>query len=159
MKGSPEIIDILNKSLEGELYAVMMYMLHAETCENMGYEKLAATLKTEAIQEMQHAEKLIERILFLEGRPEMRMNRRVAWEAEFGKNLQDQLQAELEGIAIYKEGVRLSRKKEDAGTRQLFQQIIREEEEHVDWIETQQNLIAEVGLANYLARQMHGDSE
>ncbi|MEJ2636652.1 MAG: bacterioferritin [Calditrichia bacterium] len=157
MKGAAEIIEYLNKSLEGELYAIMQYILHSETMEHLGYDKLAAHIKQEAMQEMVHAEKLTERILFLEGTPKMLMNREIKWEQDFRKNLESQLNAEMEGIAIYKEGVKRSREVEDAGTRQLFQSIIKEEEDHVDWIESQFNLIEKVGLENYLAQHMHGD--
>ncbi len=154
MKGAPEIIDILNKSLEGELFATMQYILHSETCEHLGYNKLAAYIKQEAIQEMGHAEKLTERILFLEGTPKMRMNREMGWDSNIKKDLEMQLKAEFEGIDIYKEGVRLCRKLEDAGTRKLLETIIQDEEDHVDWIEEQFNLIEQVGMENYLAQQM-----
>jgi bacterioferritin len=159
MKGSQKIIDILNKSLEGELYATMQYILHSESCEDLGYQKLAAFLKKEAIQEMGHAEKLIERILFLEGTPKLQMNRQVSWEKEIQKNLDAQLAAEFEGIDIYKKGVNLSRDLEDTGTRNILESIIKDEEDHVDWIEAQLGLLVEVGVENYLAQQMYNGQE
>jgi len=159
MKGSPEIIKILNKSLEGELYAIMQYILHGESCEDLGYKKLAAFIKKEAIQEMNHAESLIERILFLEGTPNMKMNRNLGWEKAVRKNFEAQLKAEMDGIKIYEDGIQLARKLEDTGTRNLFESIIKDEEEHVDWIESQIGLLDEVGIENYLAQQMHDDEE
>jgi bacterioferritin len=160
MKGSPKIIDILNKALEGELFAIMQYILHSESCEDLGYHKLATFLKQEAMQEMHHAEMLIERILFLEGTPKLQMNRMVSWEKEMKKNLDAQLAAEVEGIDIYKKGVKLSHELEDTGTRNMLEGIIKDEEDHVDWIEAQLGLLDEVGIENYLAQQMHnGEKE
>lgn len=159
MKGSTETIENLNKSLEGELFAIMQYILHSESCEDLGYNKLAEIIKSDAMQEMGHAEKLIERILFLEGTPKLKMNREVEWKKDFRKNFEDQLAAEFEGIKIYKEGIEISRKTEDAGTRKLLEEIIKDEEDHVDWIEAQLNLIEQVGLENYLSQNIYNDEE
>lgn len=157
MKGNKEIYDVLNRSLEGELFAIMQYILHSETCEHLGYNRLAAKLKQEAISEMGHAERLTERLLFLEGTPQMKMNREVKWDKGFTKNLQAQLDAEHGGLSIYHEGVELARKLGDDGSRQLFESIITEEEEHVDWIESQLSRIEQVGLENYLSQQLHAE--
>lgn len=158
MKGSGKIIEILNQALEGELFAIMQYVLHSESCENLGYHKLANVFMDEAKQEMTHAEKLTERILFLEGTPEMKMNREVRFDNDMRRNLEAQLRAEFEGLDIYKKGVDLSREVKDAGTRQVLEEIIEDEEEHVDWIEAQQDLITQVGMENYLAQQIYGES-
>ncbi|MFZ0390050.1 MAG: bacterioferritin [Calditrichia bacterium] len=159
MKGSPKIIEALNKSLEGELYAIMQYILHSESCEDLGYGKLAGFLTKESRQEMHHAERLVERIIFLEGTPKMKMNREITFHKDMKKNLQDQLDAEIEGIEQYRQGIKISREVEDAGTRQLLEEIIKDEEDHVDWIEAQQDLIANVGMENYLAQQIYSDAE
>jgi bacterioferritin len=155
MKGNPQIIDVLNKSLEGELYAILQYILHSETAEDLGYQRLEEVFTGESRQEMGHAEMLIERIIFLEGTPQLKMNREVKWEKEFRKNLESQHRAELEGLEIYHNGVKLARETGDDGTRKLFEEIIKQEEEHVDWIEAQYDLLDQVGVENYLAKQIY----
>jgi bacterioferritin len=159
MKGAPEIIEMLNKSLEGELYAIMQYILHSESCEDLGYEKLAEIIKKDAMQEMHHAEILIERILFLEGTPKMKMNREMSWEEDIRRNFKAQLAAEMEGLKIYRDGIKLSQKLEDTGTRTLVEGIIKEEEDHVDWIESQLVMIEQVGVENYLAQQIYDEEK
>lgn len=156
MKGSTEVLENLNLALEGELYAIMQYILFSETCEDWGYHKLAAAYKSEAIQEMGHAERLVERIVFLEGTPHMTMNREIKADRNMQKNLEMNLQAEMDGIAIYRDGIDIAREKEDNGTRKMLEEILKQEEDHVDWIEAQMNIIDQVGLENYLAQQMHG---
>jgi bacterioferritin len=159
MKGAPEIIEMLNESLEGELYAIMQYILHSESCEDLGYEKLAEIIKKDAMQEMHHAEILIERILFLEGTPKLKMSRDMSWEADIRLNFKAQLAAEMDGLKIYRNGVKLSQKLEDTGTRTLIEGIVKDEEDHVDWIEAQLGMIEQVGVENYLAQQIYDDEK
>ncbi len=159
MKGAPEVIEMLNQSLEGELYAIMQYILHSESCDDLGYEKLAGIIKKDAMQEMHHAEILIERILFLEGTPKLKMNRELSWKEDISLNFKAQLAAEMDGLKIYRDGVKLTQKPEDTGTRILIESIIKDEEDHVDWIESQLVMIEQVGVENYLAQQIYDDEK
>ncbi len=159
MKGSPKVIDMLNKALEGELFAIMQYVLHGESCEDLGYQKLAEIITQDARQEMRHAEMLTERILFLEGKPKLKMNREVSWEEDIRDNFKAQLDAEMEGLEIYRNGVKLTRELEDSGTRTLIEKIITDEEDHVDWIESQLTMIEQMGVQNYLAQQIYDEEE
>jgi bacterioferritin len=156
MQGDPEIIEFLNEVLAAELAAINQYFVHAKMCQNWGYERLAAVNRRESIDEMHDAEAIIERILYLEGVPNMqRMNPVLV-----GESVPEQfsLDIELERAAIerYNRGIALCTAKGDNGTRELLERKLVGEEEHLDWLESQLTLIEQVGLENYLAGQMHG---
>jgi bacterioferritin len=154
MKGKPEIIDALNDVLTGELTAVNQYFLHARMCENWGYKRLYAKIRAESIDEMKHADKLIARVLYLEGLPNLQRLGKLT----IGQTVPEQLKLDLEveRVAITKLNnyIELSRSLGDNGTRELFESILIAEEEHVDWLEAQLTLIDQVGVPQYLSQQM-----
>ena len=154
MKGKPEIIDALNDILTGELTAVNQYFLHARMCENWGYKRLWEKVRAESIDEMKHADKLIHRLLYLDGVPNVQRLGKIT----IGETVPEQLKLDLalERTALEKLNghIELSAKLGDNGTRELFEDILVSEEEHVDWLESQLSLIEQVGVANYLAQQM-----
>jgi len=150
----PRILESLNEVLKGELTAINQYFLHAEMCESWGYQKLAAYVRKESIDEMRHAEMIMERLLFLEGTPNMSDYFKI----NIGKNVKQQLESdlklELEAIPRLNRGIAIAQEVQDTGTRELFEHILVNEEEHVDWLEAQLTMIEEVGIQNYLAQQM-----
>jgi bacterioferritin len=154
MKGSDKVIAALNKALHEELTALSQYFVHAEMCESWKYEKLAKYTKKLSIVEMKHAERLIERILFLEGTPNL------AWptQLKIGKTVKEQLEndleAELGAVKSYNDAVQLSRAEGDNGSADLFTANLKDEEGHADWLEAQLSLIKEVGYESYLSRQI-----
>lgn len=154
MKGSKQVIKTLNFLLADELTAINQYMVHSEMCANWQYEKLHKAIEKRAIQEMKHAEKLIARILFLEGSPtvsqlgEIRIGPDVA--AQFGIDHQ----AEVGAIAAYNAGIKQAVDLKDNGTRELLEGILTDEEDHIDWIEAQQDQIRQMGIQMYLAEQL-----
>src|SRR5687767_1146161 len=154
MKGNPQIIDLLNEVLTAELTAVNQYFLHARMCENWGYKRLWEHIRAESIDEMKHADKLITRILFLEGMPNVQRLGKI----NIGQTVPEQLKVdlELERAALPKlnNAIELARSLGDNGTRELFEEILVSEEEHVDWLEAQLHLIQELGEAHYLAQQI-----
>ena len=154
MQGSPAVIEILNEVLTAELTAINQYFIHARMCDNWGYDRLAERLRHESIDEMKDADAVIERILYLEGVPNMQRLGSIA----VGETVLEQLNvdADLERSAIerYNRGVALAVAEGDNGTRDLFETQLRGEEEHLDWIESQLELIRQVGLENYLAQQI-----
>lgn len=157
MKGSIKVIEELNKALRDELTAVNQYFLHAEMYENWGYEKLADSLKKQSIDEMKHAETLIERILFLDGSPTMK-----PLEMSVGKNIKEMLESdlglELGAVKDYNAAIQLCVAEKDNGSRDLFVSLLLDEEGHVDWLEEQMHLIKEIGYERYLTMQM-GENE
>jgi bacterioferritin len=152
MKGNPKVIEQLNRALREELTAINQYFLHAEMCENWGYSKLARYIKKQSIDEMKHAESLMERILFLDGTPSME-----PLSLNIGNNVKAMIQAdlnlEIEAVAMYNESVRIAFENKDNGTRDLFVDLLKDEEEHVDWLEAQLHQIEEVGYERYLTTQ------
>jgi bacterioferritin len=154
MKGKPEVIEVLAGALTEELGAVVQYILHAEMCDNWGYKSLGDFTKKRAIEEMGHAEKLIERILFLEGAPDVQTLPKV----EAGKDVGDQftidLKGELTAIVSYNKGIATCIKAGDQASADLLLANLHDEERHADYLETQLGLIKELGLANYLAQQL-----
>jgi len=158
MKGDPKVIDALNAALTVELTAINQYFCQAKMCTNWGFVKLGKKHYVESMGEMKHAEKLIDRILFLEGVPEIARYDVI----RVGTNVQEQfeydLQLEMKGVKHYNETIDLCAKVKDNGSRDLIEPILRESEEHVDWLETQLDLIKSVGLQNYLQTQM-GEGE
>jgi bacterioferritin len=160
MQGNPKIIEFLNAALKAELTAINQYFLHAKMCENWGYFRLAQYYRKESIDEMVHAEKLMQRILFLEGGPNMTDIGRI----NIGKNVKAQLDSdmalELDAVAHLNKAIKFAVEVGDNASRQLFEEILVDEEEHVDHIEGQLHAIGEIGLDNYLAQQLHkGEDE
>jgi bacterioferritin len=156
MRGDPQIVEALNAVLTAELTAINQYFVHAKMCRNWGYEKLAKKKHDESIGEMKDADQLIERILFLEGVPNVqRLNPVRVGEDPIEQHRLD-LEMEKEAVARLNEAIRLCLDKKDAGTRELLEHILEGEEEGVDWLEAQLHLVEEVGKQQYLAEQIHG---
>ena len=157
MKGDTQIIDLLNDVLTGELTAVNQYWVHARMCENWGYERLWKKVRAESIDEMKHADELVVRILYLEGLPNLQRLGKV----NIGESVPEQftldLAIEVAALARLNDGIKLCRDKGDNGTRELLERILVSEEEHVDWLETQLDLISKLGDTAYLAEQIRGD--
>ncbi len=154
MKGNDEIIQVLQEVLSAELTAVNQYFIHARMNENWGYKKLAAYIRKESIEEMQHAQRVIDRILYFDGVPNMSKYMKI----NVGKNVPEQfrndLAVEYQAVPRLNKGIEVARAIGDNGTRALLETILKEEEEHVDWLEAQLGIIKEIGVENYLARQM-----
>jgi len=154
MKGKPEVIEILSKMLKEELGALNQYMLHAEMQNNWGYKRLYAATKKQAIGEMKHAEELIERILFLEGMPNLAELPKLNIGKDVKQQLTNDLALEKGAVAEYNAAVAAARKAGDNGSADLLDKLLHDEEEHVDQLETQLSLIDQLGLENYLAQQL-----
>jgi bacterioferritin len=150
----PRILEMLNEVLKGELTAINQYFLHAEMCESWGYKKLASYVRKESIDEMKHAEIIMERLLFLEGTPNMSDYFKINVGKTVKQQIESDLRLELEAIPRLNRGIALAQEVQDTGTRELFEHILVNEEEHVDWLEAQLTMIEEVGIQNYLAQQM-----
>ena len=157
MKGDPKVIQFLNQVLKAELTAINQYFLHAEMCENWGYQRLAKLTKKESIEEMTHAEKLMERILYLDGTPNMTDYFKINIGATVEAQLKNDLQLEYDAVKRLNEGIKLCVAAGDNGSRDLAQKILDDEEHHIDWLEGQLHAISEMGIANYLAQQLKGD--
>jgi len=153
MKGNEKIIENLNFLLEDELTAINQYIVHSEMCANWGYERLHKTVEKRAIEEMKHAEKLIGRILFLDGVPLVAGLNKVKVGALVENQLKNDLFAEDHTLKIYNEGIHLATKLTDSGTRELLEGILKEEEQHIDWLEAQLTQIKQMGIQNYLLDQ------
>ena len=154
MKGNVKVIATLNSLLADELTAISQYMVHAEMCENWGYEELDEAIQKRAVMEMKHAERLIGRILFLEGTPIVSNLNPMHIGASVAAMHKNDWQAERDAITMYNEGVRLAVEVGDNGTREIFESILTDEEGHIDWIEEQQDQIGQMGIENYLAQQI-----
>jgi bacterioferritin len=154
MRGDEQVIGLLNQALKEELTAINQYFIHAEMCENWGYEKLGHGAKQISISEMKHAEELIERILFLEGTPRMAEVLPLKIGQNVKAQLENDLKLEIGAVAMYNELAKKAAEAGDNGSRELFIKLLRDEEGHVDWFETQVSRIKEMGLENYLAQQM-----
>lgn len=154
MKGNDKIIEHLNARLAEELTAINQYMVHAEMCDNWKYEKLHKMIQKRAIDEMKHAEKLITRILFLEGRPIVSELKKLYIGAEVPKMHENDRGAEEGAIKGYNESVRVAVEVGDNGTREILESILKEEEDHIDWIEAQLDQIKQMGPQNYLVEQL-----
>ncbi len=157
MHGDPDIIELLNEVLTAELTAVNQYFLDAKMLENWGLARLARHFRDASIDEMRDAEAVTDRILYLEGIPNYQRLGPVRIGETAVEKLQLALDLEREAIERYNRGVALAREKGDNGTRELFERLLVEEEEHADWAETQLEAIAIVGEENYLAQHLHGD--
>jgi bacterioferritin len=154
MQGKPEVIEVLNRALTVELTAINQYFCQSRMCQNWGFHKLAAKHYEESIGEMKHAQKLIDRILFLEGVPEIARYDIIRVGTDVKEQFENDLQLEMGGVRLYNEAIALCMQQNDHGTRELIEPILSESEEHVDWLETQLGLIAAVGLQNYLQEQI-----
>ena len=158
MKGDVKVIAVLQEALKAELTAINQYFLHAEMCENWTYYKLAETTRKESIEEMTHAEKLIERILYLEGTPSMSDYFKINVGATIEQQFKNDLQLEYDAVKRLNNGIRTCETAGDNGSRELLQQILVDEEHHVDLLEAQLHVIEEMGIQNYLAQQL-GEKE
>jgi bacterioferritin len=153
MKGNKKVIDALNAALADELGAVNQYMVHAEMCENWGYDRLHDAIKKRAIEEMKHAETLIARLLFLEGRPVVSKLSPIHIGETVPKMMDYDLEAELGAVKFYNASVKLCQELGDKGSAEVFDHLLQDEERHVDWLEAQKDQIAQMGLQIYLANQ------
>jgi len=154
MKGNERIIEKLNALLADELTAVSQYVVHSEMCANWGYDRLHEADEKRAIDEMKHAEKLIARLLFLEGRPIVSHLNEIHIGAEVEAQHKNDWSAEEGAIRAYNEGIRLAVEVGDNGSRELMESILKDEEEHIDWLEAQLDQIAQMGIQNYLVEQI-----
>jgi bacterioferritin len=154
MKGNQKLIDCLNARLAEELAAINQYFVHAEMCENWNYDRLGDVIEKRAIAEMRHAEKLIERILFLEGKPIVSNLSEIRIGDQVPKMHDHDHWAEEGAIKGYNECIRLAAEVGDNDTKVLIESILKEETEHIDWIEAQMDQINQVGVQNYLAQQI-----
>ena len=154
MKGSQRVIDLLNEVLTAELTAINQYFIHAKMCQNWGYHRLYKHIYNESIDEMKHADGIIERILFLEGVPNLQR----LWKVNVGETVKEQLeldlQLEYQAIERLQNGIVLAREEKDEATADQLEHILHSEEEHADWVETQMELVKQVGEAHYLAQQI-----
>jgi bacterioferritin len=154
MQGNPKVIAALNEALKEELTAISQYFLHAEMCENWHYGRLGSFIKKQSIDEMKHAESIIERILFLDGTP----NLTELMHLNVGQTVKDQLQSDLQlevnAVSMYNRLVKLARDEGDNMSRELFERLLKDEEEHVDWLEAQLHQIKEIGYERYLSQQI-----
>ncbi len=154
MQGSPEIIEFLNEALAAEVTAINQYFVNSKVCEDWGWARLAAKMREESIEEMHDAEKLMDRILYLDGLPRLESLASV----RAGKTVEQQMEndrlLEVSAIERYRRGVALAEEHGDIGTRELLEHLLVGEEQHLDWIETQQSAIADIGIQNYLQAQL-----
>lgn len=155
MKGDSKIIESLNDVLTGELTAINQYFLHARMCKDWGYDRIADKVRHESIDEMIHAEKLMDRILFLEGIPNVQRLLKINIGESVKEQFESDLKLEYDAVERLRKGIQICHDLKDSTTRELFEHILEEEEKHIDWLETQLSLINEISLPNYLAQQIH----
>ena len=155
MKGHKKVIDTLNSLLADELTAINQYMVHSEMCDNWGYARLHEVAEKRAIDEMKHAEKLIARILYLEGRPIVTKLNPISIGAEVPQQINNDWDAEAVAIKSYNEGIKLALDLGDNGTRELLESILKDEEAHIDVLEAQKDQIQQMGLPIFLTEQLH----
>ncbi len=154
MKGNDRIIARLNDLLADELTAINQYMVHSEMCDNWGYEKLHKAAEKRAIEEMKHAEKLIGRILFLEGTPTVSKLNKIYIGADVEGQHKNDCKSEQGAIQAYNESIALAVQVGDNGTREFLESILKDEENHIDWLEAQLDQIKQLGIQNYLVEQL-----
>ncbi len=154
MQGNPKVVAALNEALKEELTAINQYFLHAEMCENWHYDKLGGYIKKQSIDEMKHAEALVERILFLDATPNMTEPMKLT----IGQNVKEQIESDLNleigAVALYNRAVETARSEGDNASRELFERLLKDEEAHVDWLEAQLHQIQEIGYERYLSQQI-----
>jgi bacterioferritin len=157
MKGNPKVIAKLNEALKEELTAINQYFLHSEMCENWHYHKLSSFIKKQSIDEMRHAEALIERILFLDATPKLTE----LMQLSVGQNVKAQLESDLKletaAVKMYNDSIQLAREEGDDVSRELFARLLKDEEMHLDWLEAQMHQIKEMSYERYLAQQIGED--
>src|SRR5437773_1197807 len=154
MQGNPQVIALLNEALKEELTAINQYFLHAEMCENWHYGKLGSYIKKQSIDEMKHAELLIERILFLDGTPSLTELMKLSVGQNVREQIESDLKLEIEAVGLYNRAVQLARDEGDNASRELFERLLKDEESHVDWLEAQIHQIGEIGYERYLSQQI-----
>ncbi len=154
MKGNAEVVQVLQEVLSAELTAVNQYFIHARMNENWGYKKLAAHIRKESIEEMMHAQQIIDRILYFDGAPNMSDYMKINVGKDVPEQFRNDLEVEYQAVPRLNRGIEVARAIGDNGTRALLEAILKEEEEHVDWLEAQIGLIEEIGVENYLSRQI-----
>ena len=155
MKGDPKVIKLLNDVLRKELTGINQYFVHAKMCQNWGYEVLYQAIRHESIDEMKHADQIIERILFLEGVPNLSGYDKIMVGSTVKQQLENDLGLETAALAILKPGIKTCLEAGDDASRELLEHIVVDEEHHVAWIEAQLHKIKEVGYENYLAQQIY----
>ena len=155
MRGHATVIEKLNEALREELTAINQYFVHAEMCHNWGYHRLGKYIKKQSIGEMKHAEELLERILFLDATPAMQ-----PLPLTVGPDVRAQLEndctLELKAVAMYNESIKVAQQAGDNASRELFERLLKDEEEHVDFLEAQLHQIKEIGYERYLSQQIEG---
>jgi bacterioferritin len=158
MKGNPQVIDHLNKGLREELTAINQYFVHAEMCHNWGYHTLGAHIRKQSIDEMRHAEAFVERLLFLDATPTME-----PMPLNIGQTVRKQLESDLAleygAVKSYNEAIVVCREAGDNTSRELFERLLKDEEGHVDWLETQLHQMGEIGYERYLSQQVRGEGD
>ena len=155
MRGNDEILVLLNEILKAELTAINQYFLHSKMCENWGYQKLAQLDRRESIEEMQHADILMQRILFLDGVPNVKELFRIHVGADVKAQLENDLALELDAVPRLNGAIKRAAELGDNGSLELFKKILLDEEHHIDYLEGQLHIVEEIGLDNYLAQQIH----
>ena len=156
MKGDKKIITVLNSLLAEELTAINQYMVHSEMCENWGYSKLHKAIRSQAMDEMHHAEWLIERIIFFEGAPTVSKLNTIKIGKDVAEMISNDYNDELDAVKSYNEAIKLAREVKDQGTVDLLTKILNMEEDHVDWAEIQRTQVEQMGMENYLLSQTEG---
>ncbi|HVO59435.1 MAG TPA: bacterioferritin [Terriglobales bacterium] len=159
MRGNAKVLKELNAALLAELTAIVQYMVQAEMCDNWGYKGLGSFTKARAIQEMHHAEGLIERIIFLDGTPEVEVGIHPKVGGDVKAQLEIDLRDEVEAVQQYNSSIKVCAESGDNGSRELFEKMVKDEENHVYFLEAQLQAAKEMGIANYLAEQLHRESE
>jgi bacterioferritin len=154
MQGKPKVIAELNAALKEELTAINQYFIHAEMCENWKYDKLGHFIKKQSIDEMKHAEALIERILFLDGSPNLTELIQLSVGTSVKEQLESDLKLEIGAVAQYNRSIRVATEQGDNASRELFERLLKDEEGHVDWLEAQLHQIKEIGYERYLSQQI-----
>jgi bacterioferritin len=154
MKGNEQVIAVLNRVLRKELTGINQYFLHAKMCENWGYKGLRKALWDESIGEMKHADRVIERILFLEGTPNIAAYDKISVGGDVKQQLDNDLALEEAALTVLRPGIKTCLETSDDASRELLEDILVDEEKHIDWIETQLHQIKEVGYQNYLAQKI-----
>ena len=157
MKGDAEVIEVLNAVLSAELTGINQYFIHAMMCANWRYKRLAEHTRKESIEEMQHAQQVMERILYLDGTPNMQRYLKINVGQSVPEQHEFDLALEKEAVARLNKGVELCRVKDDNGSRALLEKLLVDEEEHVDWLEAQLQQIRDMGIQNYLAQQVEAE--
>ena len=155
MKGNPDVIKVLNEVLRKELTGINQYFIHAKMCKNWGYAVLGEHAWNESIDEMKHADQIVERILFLEGTPNVQAYDKIQVGSNVKQQLENDLGLEQAALVVLRPGIKTCLDAHDDATRELLEHIVVDEEHHIDWIETQFHQIKEVGYENYLAQQIH----